>query len=557
MESLDKFWKHEQMSIEDNNENNRDRTMNIEFEKDNQRYEVSLPWKDNFFDYLSDNYEICKGRLFSLFRKLKESPELLRQYNEVFEQQLAEGIIEKLAIDGDKDSNAHFLCHFWVVRNDRQTTKLRVVFDGSAKSDTSLSLNDRLESGVNHMPLLFDTIVRFQMHPVVLIADIEKAFLQEQINPNDRDVLRFLWFDDITKEKHSIVQYRYCRLVFGLTCSPAILAETIQHHVSQFRSTYPLVASHLSKLYCDDFSYGAESDAHGQSISDEDDTSSGSNKGSPSTEVVEGTVEEEVFNQQQGIKRAHDLADIVLGKKSLTDLTDEEKYNYLKYHFKPSATEKLFSLKISKNGREKTLFYQHSWLEERSWHVYSPEMRGGLCKMCVLFDKPHKKAQRGAFVATAFQKLQRSELIKAHSEREYHKVAVAQGADFMRTFMQPETSVEADKTSGQYYQRNKHLLGAIVDAVLLCAKQGLPLRGHRDTKVNDVDEGTGNRGNFLAIIDLIAKYDPIVKEHLKNGQRNAKMLSWKTQNDIIANAALVIRNQIKDMICSEQFYAVI
>ena len=35
------------------------------------------------------------------------------------------------------------------------------------------------------------------------------------------------------------------------------------------------------------------------------------------------------------------------------------------------------------------------------------------------------------------------------------------------------------------------------------------------------------------------------------------MLSWKTQNDIIANAALVIKNQIKDMIYSEQFYAVI
>ena len=92
------------------------------------------------------------------------------------------------------------------------------------------------------------------MHPVVLIADIEKAYLQVQINPNDRDALRFLWFDDRTKDKPSIVQYRYCRLVFGLTCTPAILTETIQHHVSQFWSTYPQVASHLSRLYCDNFS---------------------------------------------------------------------------------------------------------------------------------------------------------------------------------------------------------------------------------------------------------------------------------------------------------------
>ena len=72
-----------------------------------------------------------------------------------------------------------------------------------------------------------------------------------------------------------------------------------------------------------------------------------------------------------------------------------------------------------------------------------------------------------------------------------------------------------------------------------------------------MNESTENRGNFFAILELIAKYDPIVKEHLKNGQRNAKVLSWKTQNDIIANAAFVIKNQIKEMISSDKFYAVI
>ena len=143
------------------------------------------------------------------------------------------------------------------MRNDCQTTQLRVVFDRSARSGTSLSLNDRLDSGSNHMPLLFDTIMRFRMFPIVLIADIEKAFLQVQVNPNDRDVLRFLWFDDINKEVPTIVQYRYCRLVFGLTCSPAILAETINYHLNQFQLKYSEVVDHLRKLYCDDFSCGA------------------------------------------------------------------------------------------------------------------------------------------------------------------------------------------------------------------------------------------------------------------------------------------------------------
>eukprot|EP00795_Rhopilema_esculentum_P011075 gene11075-19936_t len=136
--------------------------------------------------------------------------------------------------------------------------------------------------------------------------------------------------------------------------------------------------------------------------------------------------------------------------------------------------------------------------------------------------------------AEAFQKIQKSELIKAHAETHYHKVAVAQGSNFMRTFLHPENSAEADKTSEQYYPPNQHILATIVDAILLCAKQRLSLRGHRDTKVNDMGESSENRRNLFAITELIAKDDPIVREHLKDSQRNAKMLSRKTQNYIIA-----------------------
>jgi len=126
-----------------------------------------------------------------------------------------------------------------VIRDERQTTKLHIVFDGSARSSSSLSLNYELESGVNHMPLLFNIIIRFRMHPVVLTADIEKAFLQVQIKKPDRNVLRFLWFDDIESESPSIIQYQHCRLVLGLTCSPSILSETIKLHVSQYECKYP------------------------------------------------------------------------------------------------------------------------------------------------------------------------------------------------------------------------------------------------------------------------------------------------------------------------------
>ena len=50
-------------------------------------------------------------------------------------------------------------------------------------------------------------------------------------------MLRFLWFDDVGKENPVMVQYQFCCLVFGLTPSPAILTEVINHHITRYLMT--------------------------------------------------------------------------------------------------------------------------------------------------------------------------------------------------------------------------------------------------------------------------------------------------------------------------------
>jgi len=77
--------------------------------------------------------------------------------------------------------------------------------DGSAKdSKTVYSLNGCLEKGPNRIPHIFDILVRFRKNPIGLVADIEKAFHQIAVDEPDRDLLRFLWFDDISKVKPEI-----------------------------------------------------------------------------------------------------------------------------------------------------------------------------------------------------------------------------------------------------------------------------------------------------------------------------------------------------------------
>ena len=87
---------------------------------------------------------ICVIRFNCLKALLKKYEKLLQVYDGIFKAQLEAGIIELVLKDEEED--AHFLPHHGVLREDRETTKLRIVFDGLARADKNqYSLNDCLE----------------------------------------------------------------------------------------------------------------------------------------------------------------------------------------------------------------------------------------------------------------------------------------------------------------------------------------------------------------------------------------------------------------------------
>ena len=100
-------------------------------------------------------------------------------------------------------------------------------------------------------------MIKFRGYPIAVVADIEKAFHQIQINPNDRRMLRFLWFDDIEKDCPENKQFQFRKLVFGLTLSPAIITRTINHHPAKYEESERVVTSLLSSnLDIDDLARG-------------------------------------------------------------------------------------------------------------------------------------------------------------------------------------------------------------------------------------------------------------------------------------------------------------
>ena len=69
----------------------------------------------------------------------------------------------------------------------------------------------------------------------------------------------------------------------------------------------------------------------------------------------------------------------------------------------------------------------------------------------------------------------------------------------------------------------------VIDVLLTCAHMNVGLRGHRET----VGDGRCEGGNFLAMIKLMAKYDPLIKEIVNSPKNAAKYLSPAIQNEIL------------------------
>jgi len=107
-------------------------------------YEVFLPCSRDCLE-LSSHYTLGLNRQRYLQGGLLKRPELLTEYNNILQEQLQKGIIEKMeAVDGcDTVKPIHYMSHHFVIRQDKSTIKLQIVYNGLAQlNEEDLSLND-------------------------------------------------------------------------------------------------------------------------------------------------------------------------------------------------------------------------------------------------------------------------------------------------------------------------------------------------------------------------------------------------------------------------------
>ena len=254
-EDVHKLWDLETLGIKRGDEVYEDLLDRVEFS--GERYSVSLPWKLGHKP-LPSNYANSLCRLKSQMGKLKKNPAILEACNNIIKEQEEAGIIEKVN-SLEKADKIHYLPHQTVIRTEAETTKVRMVFDASSKDKQSgTSLNNCIHVGPPLNPLLFDIMIRFREHKVAIVGDIEKAFLNVEVNPKDRDCLRFLWVSDLNTPEPSIDVYRFNRVVFGVNCSPFLLNAVLRYHLSKYAEKDPDFATKMSNsFYVDDLVSGA------------------------------------------------------------------------------------------------------------------------------------------------------------------------------------------------------------------------------------------------------------------------------------------------------------
>ena len=120
-----------------------------------------------------------------LLHRLKHEPDVLTEYDTVIKTQLYQGIVEPVEYQSSVDvPGVHYLPHHAVIRRGKATTKLRVVYDASAKI-SGPSLNDCLNPGPKFNQRILDILSCFRVHRVAVTADIEKAFLMISVAAED------------------------------------------------------------------------------------------------------------------------------------------------------------------------------------------------------------------------------------------------------------------------------------------------------------------------------------------------------------------------------------
>ena len=241
-------------SISQDEEVERHYLNNLKYSAAEQRYEVALPKKQSILN-LGESRPQAVARFIHTDRAAHKR-QIHKQFQEGIKSYLTLGHAEEVPPEEKPPAVAFWLPMHSVLKLSSTSTKLRVVFDGSAATTSGLSLNQALHVGPTLQATLSETLLKFRSYNIALNADISKMYREVKLCTADKDLHRFVWRDN---PADPLKDYRMTRVTFGVSASPFLAVRTLHQTAVDHGGDYPRATQHIKEsFYVDDFLGGAD-----------------------------------------------------------------------------------------------------------------------------------------------------------------------------------------------------------------------------------------------------------------------------------------------------------
>ena len=229
---VERFWSLESESLAEQskcmsvNDKRALRVWEDSIQKKGDHYQLSIPFKERPQE-LADNIYVAEKRLQSLGRRLRRDEDLHRRYTKAMSGLVEDGYAERVEERNAGSGKPVWYLPHHPVENPNKPGKTRIVFD-CASTYQGRSLNDAVLQGPDLTNTLLGVLLRFRQEPIAIMGDIQAMFHQVQVPPDERDMLRFLWWPEGDIERQPMV-YRMCVHLFGGTWCPSVCSFVLRH----------------------------------------------------------------------------------------------------------------------------------------------------------------------------------------------------------------------------------------------------------------------------------------------------------------------------------------
>ncbi|XP_018376534.1 PREDICTED: uncharacterized protein LOC108769825 [Trachymyrmex cornetzi] len=218
------------------------------------RYMVRLPFKRSPNELGNSRLRALRI-MYSLSKKFADDPSYAKAYSDFMSEYHK---LDHMRLVPDHQSEpelAYYLPHHGVLRETSMTTRLRVVFNGSNKTTSDISLNDILYTGAKLQTDVFNVLIWFRKFLYVFSTDMEKMYRQIKLHKDDWTFQWILWLN----RDGDVETYQLTTVTYGLACAPFLALRTLAQLIEDEGDTFPLAVPSLKQgRYVDDIFGGAD-----------------------------------------------------------------------------------------------------------------------------------------------------------------------------------------------------------------------------------------------------------------------------------------------------------